>query len=115
MKEMYIVSSVFLSSLNISDLNTLIRFHVFEVISAIWSCHVQVLFNVKPRCLCEVTFSIRILFIYSGGWLGGLTFLVINNSSVLFGLNETNHFVTMFVFSLSHCSSGLLMPLGHPQ
>ena len=45
MKENYIVSSVFLSSLNISDRNTLIRFHVFKVISAIWSCHVQVLLN----------------------------------------------------------------------
>ena len=75
--EKYVDSSVFLSNSNIRDLKTLIRFQALGDMSEIWSCQVQALFRVSPKCLWFVTFWICTLFIINGeGWIGWLIFLV---------------------------------------
>ena len=60
------------------------------LICAKCSCHVQLLENVSPRCLCVFTSVIIWLFITIGGWYGLLIFREKRRDSDLAGLKLTN-------------------------
>ena len=90
-KDKYIVSNDLLSSVNVSDLMTCIRFQAFSVTYLMCVLHKQSLDKIIPMCLCSGTF-ICWFCINRGGWSGLFIVLEINIDSVLVGLKVTSHY-----------------------
>ena len=87
---MYIFSSASLLTLNLRDLNKFSLVHAAAVMLLICSVQLQVVLNVKPKCLCDVMFVISVPFIQRGGWGGGCLYKDKIIDKVLAALKSTS-------------------------
>ena len=90
MNEMYNFSSDFLLTLNLRALKRLTLVQAFTVLLLTCSFHVQVLENVRPKCLWLVVSAMMVSFIKRGGCWTGFNLRDMTIDSILFALNRTS-------------------------
>jgi len=93
-KDVQMISSDLRSRMNFREGMMCSFFQAFFLTSWIWSCQEQELEKRTPRCLCDLTSSMRTEFMKIGGCTSLSDFLDKRSDSVLEGLNETSQYST---------------------